>query len=145
MISNPRRILCAVAVAALLSACAAQAPKDTSLYGRLGGQKAIEAVVDDFLANVVSNPQINYRFANTDAGKLRRLLVEQVCAGTGGPCKYTGRDMVTAHRGMGVTQVEFNAMGADMQKTLDKFNVPKKEQQELMTLLGSMQNQIVGQ
>lgn len=145
MISNPRRILCAVAVAALLSACAAQAPKDMSLYGRLGGQKAIEAVVDDFLANVVSNPQINYRFANTDAGKLRRLLVEQVCAGTGGPCKYTGRDMVTAHRGMGVTQAEFNAMGADMQKTLDKFNVPKKEQQELMTLLGSMQNQIVGQ
>lgn len=145
MISNPRRILCAVAVAALLSACAAQAPKDTSLYGRLGGQKAIEAVVDDFLANVVSNPQINYRFANSDAGKLRRLLVEQVCAGTGGPCKYTGRDMVTAHRGMGVTQAEFNAMGADMQKTLDKFNVPKKEQQELMTLLGSMQNQIVGQ
>jgi len=145
MTSNPRRILCAVTLAALLSACAAQAPKDTSLYGRLGGQKAIEAVVDDFLANVVSNPQVNYRFANTDAGKLRRLLVEQVCAGTGGPCKYTGRDMVTAHRGMGVTQVEFNAMGADMQKTLDKFNVPKKEQQELMTLLGSMQNQIVGQ
>lgn len=145
MTSNPRRILCAVTLAALLSACAAQAPKDTSLYGRLGGQKAIEAVVDDFLANVVSNPQVNYRFANTDAGKLRRLLVEQVCAGTGGPCKYTGRDMVTAHRGMGVTQAEFNAMGADMQKTLDKFNVPKKEQQELMTLLGSMQNQIVGQ
>lgn len=116
-----------------------------SLYERLGGQEAIVAVVDDFIANVAADERINGFFANTDIAALKANLVDQVCAGTGGPCTYTGKDMKTAHAGMGITEEQFNAMGEDMLATLAKFEVPEQETNELMSLLGSMQGDIVGQ
>lgn len=132
-----------------LSACAndmkSEPAMEATLYERLGGQEAIVAVVDDFVANVAADPRINGSFANTDIPHLKAMLVEQVCAGTGGPCTYTGKDMKTAHAGMGITDDQFNAMGEDMIKTLDKFGVPEKEKGELMALLGSMHGDIVGQ
>ena len=116
-----------------------------SLYDRLGGQPAIVAVVDDFVGNVAADTRINGMFAGTDIPRLKRLLVEQICAGTGGPCKYTGRDMKTAHRGMKVTDAHFNALVEDLVKTLDKFKVPAKEKGELLAILGPMRPDIVGQ
>lgn len=116
-----------------------------SLYDRLGGQPALVAVVDDFVANVAADNRINGMFAGTDIPRLKRLLVEQICAGTGGPCKYTGRDMKTAHRGMKVTDAHFNALVEDLVKTLDKFKVPAKEKGELLAILGPMRSDIVGQ
>lgn len=127
-----------------LAACA-RAPEERSLYQRLGGEPAVTAVVDDFVANVAADPVINQRFARTDIPKLKKLLVEQVCEAGGGGCKYTGRSMRESHRGMNITVAEFNAMGADMLKTLEKFNVPPRERDELMALLGSMNKEIVGQ
>src|SRR5688500_18378821 len=76
---------------------------DKSLYERLGGLDAIKAVVEDFVANCAADPAINARFANTDMANLKAKLVEQICAATGGPCTYTGKDMVTVHTGMKVT------------------------------------------
>lgn len=134
----------AVLVALGLAACA-RVPEERTLYQRLGGEPAIAAVVDDFVANVAADPVINQRFARTDIPKLKKLLVEQVCEASGGGCKYTGRSMRESHRGMNITVAEFNAMGADMIKTLEKFNVPPRERDELMALLGSMNKEIVGQ
>ena len=114
------------------------------LYDRLGGKPAIVAVVDDFVGNVAADPKINGRFANTDIPRLKLSLVNQLCQATGGPCTYTGKDMASAHRGMNINKDEFNAMGADMLKTLDKFKVPEKEKGEVMAALGSMQGDIVG-
>jgi len=131
-----------------LSACAemkSEPAKEATLYERLGGQDAIVAVVDDFVANVAADERINFMFADADIPHLKAMLVEQVCAGTGGPCTYTGKDMKTAHAGMGITDAHFNAMGEDMLKTLDKFGVPEREKGELMALLGSMHGDIVGQ
>lgn len=119
--------------------------RQKSLYDRLGGQPALVAVVDDFVANVAADNRINGMFAGTDIPRLKRLLVEQICAGTGGPCKYTGRDMKTAHRGMKVTDAHFNALVEDLVKTLDKFKVPAKEKGELLAILGPMRSDIVGQ
>ena len=86
-----------------LAGCAPMEPvsiaPEGSLYSRLGGQPAIEAVVGQFLDNVAADDRINARFANADLPRLNRLLVEQVCAATGGPCTYTGRDMLTTHGG----------------------------------------------
>ena len=98
-----------------------------SLYDRLGGRPAITAVVDDFVGNVAADTRINQRFASTNIPRLKRLLVEQICAGTGGPCTYTGRDMKTAHAGMNLRDAEFGALVEDLVKTLDKFKVPEKE------------------
>lgn len=130
-------------MAAALAACAQ--PAEKPLYERLGGQPAITAVVDDFIANVAANPAINKRFAGADIPKLKKLLVEQVCEASGGPCKYTGRTMKDSHKGMDITSAEFNSMGGDMIKTLDKFKVPEREKNEVMALLGSMSKDIVGQ
>lgn len=114
-----------------------------SLYQRLGGKPAIKAVVDDFVANVAADKRINAFFAKTDIPRLKRLLVEQICAGSGGPCKYTGRSMKDAHRGMGVRGRHFDALVEDLVKSLDKFKVPKREKGELLAILGPMRGDIV--
>jgi hemoglobin len=132
----------------LLGACQnmGMAPmQQRSLYDRLGGQGALVAVVDDFVGNVAADNRINKFFAKTDIPRLKRLLVEQICAGTGGPCTYTGRDMKTAHTGMGINDAQFNALVEDLVKSLDKFKVPEKEKGELLGILGPMKPSIVGQ
>jgi hemoglobin len=132
----------------LLGACQDMGMKpmqQKSLYERLGGQGAITAVVDDFVGNVAADNRINKFFAKTDIPRLKRLLVEQICAGTGGPCTYTGRDMKSAHAGMGITDAQFNALVEDLVKSLDKFKVPEKEKGELLGILGPMKPSIVGQ
>ena len=129
-----------------ISACQSMmAPPQKSLYERLGGQPAITAVVDDFVGNVAADNRINGFFAHTDIPRLKRLLVEQLCAGTGGPCTYTGRSMQAAHKGMNITDAQFNALVEDLQKSLNKFKVPEKEQSDLLAVLGPMKPQIVGQ
>ena len=136
----------AMLVAATLGGCADQTKTAAKppLYERLGGQPAIVAVVDDFVGNVAADGRINRFFANTNIPRLKRLLVEQICAGTGGPCTYTGRTMQESHHGLGIADADFNALVEDLVKTLNKFNVPQPEQQELLGVLGPMKGQIVG-
>ena len=119
------------------------AMKEKSLYDRLGGKPAITAVVDDFTARVAADRRINRFFANTDVPAFKAKLVDQICEASGGPCKYTGKDMKTAHAGMGVTDDDFNALVGDLVATLDKFKVPEKEKGELLSVLGPMKKDIV--
>ena len=114
-----------------------------SLYDRLGGKAAIASVVDTFVARVAADTRINKKFAHSNIPRVKAMLVEQICAQTGGPCTYTGRTMKEAHRGMKVTEGEFNALGDDLVAALNKFNVPKKEQDELMNALAAMKGDIV--
>jgi hemoglobin len=114
-----------------------------SLYERLGGKDAIAAVVDDFTAKCANDERINKKFARTDIPRLKKMLVDQVCEATGGPCTYTGRDMKETHRDMSVTAGEFDALVEDLVASLDSFNVPKTEQEELLSLLGPMRGDIV--
>ncbi len=79
-----------------------------------------------------ADARINSKFARTDVPRLKAMLVEQVCAATGGPDKYTGRGMRDTHHGMGVSAGEFDALVADLVATLNQFNVPQAEQQELL-------------
>ena len=135
-----------LAMALLLAACQGMAPmQQKSLYERLGGKDAITAVVDDFVANVAADNRINKFFAKTNVPNLKRNLVDQICQATGGPCTYTGRDMRTAHKGMGITDADFNALVEDLVKALDKNKVGATEKNELLTALGGLKNQIVGQ
>lgn len=126
-----------------LVACAGTSSSRVSLYERLGGQAAIVAVVDDFIGNVAADARINRRFAKTDIGELKARLVELICAGTGGGCVYTGADMKKAHAGMRITDAEFTALVEDLVKTLDKFQVPAREKNELLAILGPMKADIV--
>ena len=114
-----------------------------SLYERLGGLDAITAVVDSFAGRCAGDDRINRKFARTDIPRLKRMLVDQVCEAAGGPCAYTGRGMRDAHDGMEVTAREFDALVEDLVATLDEFEVPKAEQDELIGLLAPMRGDIV--
>ena len=114
-----------------------------SLYERLGGKGAIEAVVGEFAARCLADARINKKFARTDAKRLTTMLVDQICGATGGPCQYSGLDMKTAHKNMGVTDGEFGALVENLIGALDKFKVPEAEKKELLGLLGPMKPDIV--
>jgi hemoglobin len=146
-----KRIALAACLLTAISATAAaqgsmsggQETMKKSLYERLGGIDAIKAVVGEFAGRVLADDRINKKFAKTDASRLTLHLVEQICAATGGPCKYTGQDMKTAHKNMKVTEGEFNALVEDLVGALDKFNVPEQEKNDLLGILGPLKAQIV--
>ena len=133
-----------VADTAVETAAAAAAPVEKSLYDRLGGKDAITSVINDFVANVAADKRINARFAKTNIPHLKQMLVEQVCQATGGPCTYTGKSMRDAHKGMKITEADFNALVEDLTQSLDKFKVGEKEKGELLSALGGMKGDIVG-
>lgn len=129
--------------AAPSSAASSKDAATRSLYERLGGRAAIEAVVDTFLANVANDARINHFFAASDVPALRGHLIDQICGATGGPCTYRGRDMKSAHRGMRVDEAAFAALVEDLVAALDAHRVPPAEKQELLAALASMKGDIV--
>jgi len=114
-----------------------------SLYERLGSQEALALVVDDFVARCAKDDRINAKFGRTDIARLKKMLIDQICEATGGPCTYTGRDMKETHAGMGVTAGEFNGLVEDLVASLDNFGVSKSDQDELLGLLAPMKGDIV--
>ena len=131
-------------IAVAVAGCGTMETKSSerSLYERLGGKPAITAVVDDFVGRVAADSRINGRFANTNIPRLKMMLVDQICAASGGPCTYTGRDMKSAHAGMGITGAEFDALVGDLVATLNSFKVPEREKNELLGALGPMKKDI---
>jgi hemoglobin len=122
--------------------------KEKSLYSRLGGKKAITAVVNEFVGIVAGDDRIKNFFADTvkdpkRVEKLKMNLVDQICQASGGPCKYKGKDMKTAHKGMGIDEAAFNALVEDLVAALNKFKVGETEKNQLLGALGSMKSQIV--
>jgi hemoglobin len=114
-----------------------------SLYDRLGGKDAIVGVVDQFVANILADTRVNVMFANADLTNLKTKLADQICQETGGPCKYTGKNMKDAHVGMNIKDADFDALADDLAKALDTFRVPAKEKAELLAAIGKMRADIV--
>jgi hemoglobin len=123
------------------------------LWDRLGGEPAVTAVVDDFVGRAAPDPKVNFTRKGhpnewdpspANVAKLKRRLVEFISMAAGGPLKYTGRDMTTAHTGMNITSAEFDALAGHLSASLDKFKVPAKEKGELMAAVGGTKNQMVG-
>jgi hemoglobin len=115
-----------------------------SLYQRLGGKEAINMVVKDLLANGMADTRLNPRMSKMDGAKCERQLTDLLCQATGGPCKYNGRDMKTAHTGAKVTELEWQAFSENLLKTFDRFNVPARERNDLLQLVVPMKADIVG-
>lgn len=124
----------------------AQPPAKPSLYKRLGGYDAIAAVSDDFLGRLAADKQLS-RFltgrSEDNMKHLRQMFVDQMCAVTGGPCIYIGRDMKTTHKGMGITEADWTAAVNDLVATLDKFKVGGDERAELLAAVSSLKKDIV--
>jgi hemoglobin len=131
-------------IAIVLSASTAQATMhNASLYSRLGGKPAIRLVVEDFVQNVAEDRRINGFFGTTNIPRLKRLLVEQICQASGGPCRYSGRSMRAAHRRLGIGNADFNALVQDLGRSLNKYGVPAREQRELTAILLPLKREIV--
>jgi hemoglobin len=125
-----------------------QAASEKSLYDRLGGKKAITAVVDEFVGRVAGDKRINAYFGATasDPARLKKFkgnLVDQICQASGGPCKYKGKDMKSAHMGMGVSGADFDALVEDLVSALDTFKVGPHEKDQLLGALGPTKSDIV--
>jgi hemoglobin len=117
-----------------------------TLYKRLGGYDAIAAVSDDFIGRLASDKTLNrFLVGLSDASKahLRQMVVDQLCAATGGPCLYLGRDMKTAHKGLGITGADWDLSVNHLVGTLDKFKVPPKEKGEVLAAISAMKADIV--
>ena len=120
------------------------APAGPSLYERLSGHDAVALVVGDFVSRVGADARISAFFRGVDLDELKRLLGEQICQAAGGPCRYSGRPMRVAHAGLHIRDADFNALVEDLTAALGRYNVPAREQRELLTALGGMRRDIVG-
>jgi hemoglobin len=124
-----------------------------SLWDRLGGEPAVRAVVDDFVGRAVKDDKVNFfrhghpnewKPNDTQVATFKQRLVEFISMASGGPLKYKGRDMATAHKGMEITSAEFDALAGDLAASLDHFKVPAKEKGELLAAVAGTKGQIVG-
>ena len=123
------------------------AASQDSLYKRLGGYDALAAVTNDFIDRLATDPTESRFFTGlntTSKVRVRQHVVDFLCVATGGPCKYLGQDMVTAHTGLGITEEDWNIAVKLLGQTLDKLKVPAKEQQDVVTALTPLKEQIVG-
>jgi hemoglobin len=117
-----------------------------SLYTRLGGYDAIAAVVDDFIGRLIADKKLAKFFvghSDDSLHKIRMHVIDQLCAGAGGPCLYTGRDMKTSHHGLGITSDDWDAAANHLVETLDKFKVPAAEKGEVLAFVGTLKKDIV--
>jgi hemoglobin len=143
-------LMLALLIATLsLAACATMGgdPPPT-LYKRLGGREGIALVVADFVTNMAGDSRVNARFKDMKGPEIEKLksnISDQICDATGGPCSYVGRDMKTTHKGMKITEAEWNATVENLVKAMDKHKVGAKEKSDLLGALAPMKADIVGQ
>jgi len=138
--------LLAAVLLAIAFAAPAQQTAAPSLYKRLGGYDAIAAVTDDFIGRLASDPSLSKFFVGHSTDSLRKIrqnVVNQLCAATGGPCYYTGRDMKSSHAGLGISEKDWDASVKLLVATLDKFNVPAKEKDEVLSAISGLKKDIV--
>jgi hemoglobin len=104
------------------------------------------AVTDAFLRRLTSDPNFTpfFRGHGTDSLKrIRQLIVDQLCAATGGPCVYIGRDMKASHAGLGITEKDWDTSVKQLTATRDELNVPAKEKSEVLTAISGLKKDIV--
>ena len=117
-----------------------------TLYERLGTYNAISAVVDTIMMRLVDDGRLSKYFighGENSRRRLRQLQVDMICEATGGPCFYTGRDMKTTHKGLGITGEDWQAMITHIYGVFDLFKVPETEQKEVMAIVNNLKGDIV--
>jgi hemoglobin len=129
-----------------LTAITVKGYSQESLYKRLGGYDALAAVTDDFIGRLVNNKDMVKFFtgASDDSKmKIRQHIVDFLCNKSGGPCAYIGRSMKDAHKGLKITEKDWTTAAGLLVETLNKFQVPQKEKDEVLALVSSLKNDIV--
>jgi hemoglobin len=136
-----RKLLLTAAIASLAMNGLARA--EDALFTQIGGEAKLRATVDSLVEVMMEDERINFTFAQTDLTKFKGLLYDQICELTGGPCKYRGRDMATAHKNIDSTNQMFNALAEDLYIAFERQGVPYRLQNKVIALLAPMQKDIV--
>ncbi len=131
-------MLCAAALAAAPGAHA-------ELYDDLGGEAGMRVIVGHAIQRWLADPRVAPTFAETNMDRFRRLITDQLCQVTGGPCRYTGRDMAAAHRGLDLSRAQFNAVAEDLQDAMEESGVAYHTQNRVLAKLAPMQRAVVTQ
>ena len=120
--------------------------RDKTLYQRLGGYDVIAGIIDDLYARMRADPKLQ-RFSagrSVDSkNRARQLFVDQICALSGGPCIYIGRDMKTSHAGLGITESEWKIVMQYTAAALDKFKIQGKEKEEFLGIFERYREDII--
>lgn len=114
-----------------------------ALYRDLGETAGIAKIIDAAMDNFLTDPRIKDEFDNINIERLKGRLVDHFCVISGGPCRYAGRDMHAAHKGLHLNQASFNALAENVQFAMDKVGIPFRTQNRLMALLAAMQRDVV--
>jgi hemoglobin len=131
----------ALAFAALLFAGAAHA--EDTLFQDMGGKDVLQRVANDTADNFLADPRIKDTFDNTNMDRFKVLLGEQFCQVAGGDCTYHGRTMKETHKGLHLTNADFNAVVEDLQKAMDQEGISFPTQNRFLARLAPMQHDIV--
>ena len=119
---------------------------EKTLYERLGGYDAISAVVNDLLPRLESDSRLGRFWEHRGEDGINRekqLLIDFLCANAGGPLLYTGRDNKTSHRGMGISESDWEKFTGHLNATLDKFQLPQQERSDVLGFIESTKADIV--
>ena len=115
----------------------------TSLYERLGGSEGITKISSDVVDNHLSNPAVSPRYVDSNIEKVKHGAATFFVQATGGPEVYAGKDMLSVHRGMNISAVEFMAVLDDCLDALAKNDIGQREQEEVLYALYGLRKQIV--
>lgn len=132
----------AITVSLLLASLLAAYAQDT-LFDDLGGQQGINKIVDLSVDNYLADPRIKDIFSESNMDRIRAELKDQFCMITDGPCIYKGHSMSAAHKGLHLTNANFNALVEDLQSAMDSCNIPFATQNRLLARLAPMQRDVV--
>ena len=114
-----------------------------TLYQRLGGAERIAAIMEDAVDRHAVNPVLAPRFRGKDLVKLKQIGTQFVCAGTGVPQKYAGRDLRTAHAGLNINEQEFVATVDDIVAALNEHRVGAAEVGEIIAILFALKGEVL--
>lgn len=126
-----------------LTACQTTYDPSATLYDKLGGEAGVTAIVSGTLAYTLQDDRIAHTFENSNVPRVEKLLIEQICDLTDGPCEYSGQTMERSHRGLNLTSLHFNALVENMQKAMEDNNVSFSTQNQLLAILAPMHRDVV--
>lgn len=132
-----------VLILAGLLLAATPAFADDTLFADLGGQPGIDKIVEASVDGYLNDDRIKAIFDESNIDRIRAELKVQFCVVAGGPCTYTGHSMEEAHKGLHLTNANFNALVEDLQVAMDRLEVPFPVQNRFLARLAPMQHQVV--
>lgn len=141
VLKNSCYIVSAYLTIVLLSACASH--HQQSLYEQVGGEDAIAKISDAFIDEIQYDKQTLAFFLDSDIDRFREKFIEHVCVHLDGPCTYTGDDMLSVHKGMNISEADFNRVVELLINAMTKVGVPHRLQNQILAKFTPMRGDMI--